>query len=351
MSFDLVIQNGLIVNPDDETAHHGNIGIRRGKIELLTSEKITGLRQIDAGGNVVCPGFIDVHAHLDGNLEGGHASVVQGITTSIGGNCGFSPFDIANFIKEQKQNGFPINQAELVGQSATLREACGVTDIYGPATNEQIVKMCAAVEKAFNDGAIGVSFGLEYAPGYTWHEISSIAQVAAKYKKIVAVHTNLSGPDDLLHLNEVIKLSEETGAHIHISHFVYQYGMGIMEEALELLDKAISRGIAVSADSGMYTKFATFIGSRVYDEEHLRTFGWKYEDLLITTGKYAGERLNRQLYEELRKNAPNETCICFTGIEDDIYKALKRPYMMMSTDSGKQPESHPQALGSYPRFF
>jgi len=160
--------------------------------------------------------------------------------------------------------------------------------------------MCEIVEKALADGAIGVSFGLEYAPGYTWNEISAIARIAAKYHKVVPIHTNLTGPDDLEHLSEVIRLAEETGAHVHISHFVYQYGMGAMTKALELLDKAIAKGINISADSGMYTRFATFIGSRVYDEEHLLKFGWEYEDLLVTTGVYAGERLTRQLYKEMR---------------------------------------------------
>jgi len=349
--FDLIIKNGLIVNPEENNLHLGNIGINGGKIAALTSEQILGVQEIDANGHVVCPGFIDVHAHLDGSFEGARASVTQGITTSIGGNCGLSPLHIADFLKAQSDKGFPINQAELIGQSFTVRDFVGAKNIYGPATKYQISEMGEIIERALVDGAIGVSFGLEYAPGYTWNEISAIARVAAKYHKVVPIHTNLVGPDDLEHLSEVIRLGEETGAHIHVSHFVYQYGMGAMTKALALLDEAIAKGIDISADSGMYTSFATMIGSRVYDEEHLLKFGWKYEDLLVSTGVYAGERLNRQLYKEMRERNPNESCICFTGIEEEIYEAFEKPYMMMSTDSGEHPTSHPQALGSYPRYF
>lgn len=349
--FDLVIKNGIIADPEKEEQFRGNIGINGGRISLVTADDITGKKIIDVDGHVVSPGFIDVHAHIDGNVDGAHASAAQGITTTIGGNCGTGPLDIQGLFDKQDKEGFPINQAEFIGGSSTLRNAVGVNDIYSPATDEQIKKMCDIEEKALNEGAVGLSFGLEYAPGYTWNEIMKLTNVASKHNKIVSVHTNLTGPSDLEHLKEVIRLSEETGAHIQISHFVYQYGMGYMTQALALVDDALAKGINISVDSGMYTSFATPIGSRVYDEEHLKSFGWKYDDLLITTGIYAGHRLTYELYKEVRAKHPYEACICFTGFENEIYEAFSRNYMMMSTDSGSHPNSHPQARGSYPRFF
>lgn len=350
-AFDTVIKNGTVVIPEKDEIVKANVGISGGKIAAVTPEKLEGKNEIDAENHIVCPGFIDVHGHLDGNDKGGEASALQGITTSVGGNCGFGPLDIQSFFDNQERRGFIINQAELIGQSFPVRNAAGVKNEYGGATKSQIEKMSEIVEKALLDGAAGLSFGLEYAPGYTWDEIVKMAETAAKYGKIVAVHTNLSGPYDTEHLSEIVELSKKTGAHLHISHFVYQYGMGVMTKALRIVDKALDEGVEISADSGMYTRFATFMGSRVYDEEHLEKFGWKYGDLLVTTGIYAGKRLDRRLYLEMREKYPDETCICFTGVEEEIYEALDKPYMMMSTDSGKSPESHPQAIGSYPRFF
>jgi len=350
-TYDLVIKNGRLADPLEMKIKWGNIGIISNKIDTVTQEEISGGTEIDACGHVVCPGFIDVHAHLDGDLEAAWASAEQGITTTIGGNCGISPLDMNAFFGQAEREGYPINQAELIGQSFTVREAAGVLSPYGPATKDQIEKMCNMVEKTLDDGAIGVSLGLEYVPGSTWDEILAVTRMAAKYKRIVPIHTNLTNSSDLEHLTEIINLADETGAHIHISHFVYQYGMGLMDEALELVDKAIEKGLNISVDSGMYTSFATFIGSRVYDLEHLKSFGWKYDNLLITTGRYAGEKLNESLYHELRRNSPNESCICFTGCEHEIFEAFEKKYMMVTSDSGQKPNSHPQSRGTYPRFF
>ena len=348
--FDLIIENGTLVDPEKGTISNGSIGINKNKISKVTADKIHGKGQIDAEGLIVCPGFIDVHSHLDGCMETAKLSALQGITTSIGGNCGMSPVNIKEFLDEQDEYGFLINQAELTG-AISLREAVGVTDLYTAADKNQIDEMCELLKKAFEEGSMGLSLGMEYCPGCSFDEYSALSRIAHKYDRIVAIHTNVGHPNDLSSLIRVTNLAKTTGAHVLISHFVYQYGTGIMTEALELVDKARAEGMRISVDSGMYKDFTTFIGSTIYDESYMKVFGWKYEDLLAASGKYKGKRLTSEMYKELRTFCPGQAVICCSGVEEEIYEALNKSYVMPSTDTGQDPESHPQNAGTFPRFF
>lgn len=349
-SFDLIIKNSTLADPEKGTISNGNIGIIDNKISKVTSDKIQGKSEIDALGCIACPGFIDVHSHLDGCMETARLSALQGITTAIGGNCGFSPISIKDFLKSQDDKGFLINQAELIG-AVSLREAAGVKNPYTAANTNQIDKMCVLLNKAFEEGAMGLSFGIEYCPGCSLDEVMALSRIASKYDRIIAIHTNVGRPKDLSSLIKVIDLAKNAEAHVLVSHFVYQYGTGIMTEALELVDKARAEGIRISVDSGMYKDFTTFIGSAIYDEAYMKCFGWKYEDLLAASGKYKGKRLNSEIYKELRTFYPEQSVICYAGVEEEIYEALSKNYVMPSTDTGKDPKSHPQNAGTFPRFF
>lgn len=354
--YDLVIKNAMIVDPEKKSIIAGNVGVSGGKIAIITSRDILGMQKIDAKGHVLCPGFIDIHGHIDGHRECAELSVVQGVTTTIGGNCGGGPTNLKDFFYNQNKKGFPINQAQFIGHSFSLREMVGIVDPYISASTLQIKKMAELIERAFAEGAIGLSFGLEYAPGSSFEEVIILSGIAAKYGKLVSIHTRLQDPRDLESLREAIKIGELTGASVQISHFVYQYGTGIMSEALYMIEDARKKGLNIWADSGMYTAFSTSIGTSVFDEEHIKRFGWKFNDMLIATGKYKGQRLTENLYRQLRAKSQNEIIICFTGVEDEIYEALLKDYVMLSSDTGPTPsgntgEGHPQNTGTFPRFF
>jgi N-acyl-D-amino-acid deacylase len=354
--YDLVIKNGILADTEQSVLMPGHLGIMGNRIEKVTTETIHGVKEIDAAGLIVSPGFIDIHGHVDGHIPCACLSVLQGVTTTVGGNCGFGPLKLKEFFYNQECDGCPINQAQLIGHSFSLREIVGITNPYVPAKEEEIERMCEILEQGFKDGAIGLSFGLEYAPGTSFEEMTRLSSLAKKYNKIVSVHTNMKCPDDLESLREIIQLGEKTGAHILISHFVYQYGSGVMTEALEIVDDARSRGVKISVDSGMYTSFATFIGAAIFDEENIKKFNYKYEDILVSSGIYKGKRLNYELYKEMREKYSGETVICFTGVEEEIYEAIVKDYVVLSSDIGPAPsgrtnEGHPQNAGTFPRFF
>lgn len=351
--YDLVINNGMVVDTINRTSSILNVGIKGGIIETVSTKQLEGKSVIDAAGKYVCPGFIDVHGHIDGHFYSGELSACQGITTTIGGNCGLSPLDIGQFFEEQTAGGFYINQIEFIGHSFTLRKAVGLYDTFEKASPAQIEQMLALAQKGFDDGACGISFGLDYSPGTSIEEMRALCALAVKNNKPMAVHTRLFTDNDMNSLYEILAVAKATGVKVLISHFVYQYGNGSMEEALQIVDKARSEGLNIWIDSGMYTDWSTYVGTETYSEEAIRDNGYVFGDFVVATGKYTGQRMTRQIYEELRACCPDDSVICFTGKPEEIHMALMADYAMPSTDAGgyDEGEGHPQIAGTYPKFF
>lgn len=351
--FDIVIVNGVLIDPEKMSRSYGNLGIKDGKIAAVTKDEIHGAVKIDASGSFVCPGFIDIHGHVDLNEYCAELSVRQGITTTVGGNCGLSPLDISAFFAAQDQKGFVINQAEMIGHSLSLREEVGAIDPLKPATEEQLKRMEAWVERSFDEGACGLSLGLAYAPGSSDEEVMRLSRLAARYGRIVSVDTRMLTGIDMYSLVEAVTIARETGARVQVSHLVYQYGTGVMDEALAVIDRARADGLDIRFDSGMYTQWATHIGAALFNEDNMEINGWNFDDFLIITGKYNGQHLTMEKYRELRKYEPHTAVVVFTGIEEEIYMALNHPFAMPSTDTGvyAKGEGHPQIAGSFPRYF
>ena len=353
--FDLVIRNGTLVDPERRRVTVGNLGVRAGRIAALTRAELTGARVIDAGWRVVCPGFIDIHAHVDGHTYSARLMARQGVTTTVGGNCGMGPLDLEDFFAGLDARGLPIHQAMLIGHSFALREAAGAADPRRPASATQIQTMVELAERAFAAGAAGLSFGLEYAPGSSWEEVLALSQVAARYGKLVAIHLRTDCWAGLDALREALRINERTGAPLQISHLAYQLGMGMMSEAVAMLDAAVAAGRDVTADSGLYHAFATYIGSAVFDEGCVAKWGCSYGDLYAATGRYAGNPLNEERYRELRAGSGQDVVVAFVGQEAEVYEALRPEYVMVSSDGAVgQPgpgQGHPQDVGTFPRLF
>lgn len=353
--FDIVINNGTLIDPERFSAQTGSIGIEGCKIAAISAGALEGKERIDASGRMVCPGFIDVHGHIDGSHYPAELSLRQGVTTTIGGNCGLSPAFMDEFFDCQERQGFEINQAELVGHSFTLRRKAGIHDDYAAATSAERLHMSNLAEKALDEGACGISFGLDYAPGSSLTEILLLAQLAAQYGRIVSIHTRVLTPDGLESLVEVDRIARETGAKVLVSHFVYQYGCcrKIMRKALEMVEKSRADGLDIRIDSGMYMPWATSVGTATFCEQNIREFGWKCSDLLISSGKYTGQFLTPEIYHELRKDHPDECLVCFDGDEETVYDALIRDYAMPSSDTAayEPGQGHPQIAGTFPRYL
>lgn len=352
MKYDVVIKNGTIIDPKRRKSTIANLGILNGKISAITREDIEGITELDVRDKILCPGIIDIHAHVEGNLDCAKVMAAMGVTTVYNGNCGMSPENLKEFYGKHEQ--FIINQIEQIGHT-NLREQVGVTNRYKPSGDKEIEKMKIILKEAFEDGAHGLSFGLEYVPGSSSKEVLELAKIAAKYGKLISIHTRSDSYGGLSTLREAIDITRKTGAAVNISHLTYQFGMGMATEALNMIEEALAEGLDISVDSGLYSGFATAIGSAVFDEGCLEKWGCDYSSLIAGTGKYKGQRLTKEIYEELRRDYPEETGIGMVGEEYEVFEILDKPYVMVCTDGGtlydKDTPGHPQDAGTYPKFF
>lgn len=347
------INNGKVIDVHLKKIQNISIKVENGKITELSPVPLEADRIIDASGLYVAPGFIDVHGHVDGDLYAGELSACQGVTTTIGGNCGYCPVNMKSFFREQEEKGFPINQAMLVGHGVPIREAVGLTDPYKAADGEQVKKMVALAEQALEDGACGVSFGLDYVPGSGMEEIIALARVSAKYGRVCPVHTRLLTDGDLYSLYELFYVAEKTGARILISHFVYQYCNGLVEDAIAMVEKARSRGLDIQIDSGMYTNWTTYFDTTTFDYQNIVNNGWKWEQMVVATGKYRGQIMTAELFHHMKKHCPHEAIVFFEGEEHEVHQCLRLPYAMPSSDIGAyaKGEGHPQIAGTFPKYL
>lgn len=355
MEYDYVIENGTVIDPKTEKRTIASVGIKDDKIGIITRVPLKAKNRIDASGCIVCPGFIDPHCHVDGYLYNGQCYAKMGVTTAITGNCGFGPYPVKDFNDKIQREGFPINHGTLVGHSFDMRKMVGLEDPFKKAGQKEIDKMVAIAEEAMSQGALGVSLGLEYAPATTKEEIYALAKAAAKYDKVMPVHSRSDSWGSVKALREIVKIQEDTGVRVLVSHLTYQNGMGMMKESLPIIEKAYEQGYEIAVDSGAYHAFATYIGSEVFCEGWIEKYDCIYEDVLVSSGPHIGKRLNEELYKELLRTDPKTLCTAFVGREYEVIEAMQQPYTMISTDGAvgsHQPGTgHPQDAGTYPKVF
>jgi N-acyl-D-aspartate/D-glutamate deacylase len=193
---DLVLRGGTVVDGTGARARPADIGVRDGRIVRVGELDEPAARIVEVEGNVVCPGFIDVHTHYDAQLlwdATASPSVLHGVTTVLGGNCGFSiaplgpgddryvqemmavvegipldalrsvgPWDWTSFAEylARLDHGIAVNAGFLVGHSTVRRVVMGETATSDVATPEQLAAMCRLVEESVAGGALGFSSSL-----------------------------------------------------------------------------------------------------------------------------------------------------------------------------------------------
>ena len=347
----LFIAGGVVIDPEARRSFRAQVLLDGGCIAAmgdLTAPQ--DARVIDARGLLVCPGFIDPHGHIDGHVYTGELSLLQGITTSVGGNCGFSPVDLAEFLDAQES--FPIHQAEMIGMCA-LREAAGALDPFQAADENQIDRMAQLCERALACGACGLSLGPAYTPGSSILEMQTLCRIARAHGKPVSIDTHMNSMTDLDSLQEAIDLAAHAGCRMIVSHFVYQYGVGVEDEALAMIDRARGMGVDIVFDSGMYKDWCSSIGAALFEPGVMRANGIELSHLRVITGEHIGEVPDQALYAHLRACHPHDAVSVNTGEARAVYAIARHPLCMISTDTGAYlpGEGHPQIAGSFPRFL
>lgn len=373
-NYDLVINGGKVIDVESKTDDVINIGIERGVIKLLSQEKLKGRKEVNASGLIVAPGFIDIHTHEDSiklsglddqdysfpvSIETSKVFLRTGVTTMIGGNCGFSAYPIGPYLDKITKNKISINYGTLLGYNS-LREIIGIDDRYEGATKKQIEKLKNMVEKEISNRALGVSFGLELSPGIATAEVIEISKIVKKFGKFIAVHMRYEYPQRALEaVEEMVEVARETGVRIEISHLapmVYgkDEGKNVLEEALFLIHEAVDEGLDISADTYPYDASATSIKSAVFDEGWVNKYNYTYKDIEILTGPHNGRRCTPELFDSLRAEDKDTMVACHNAIPiDDVRRAIQDPLVCIISDGQmiKDPltgdlNGHPRSAGT-----
>lgn len=266
-SYDIVIKNGHVLDGTGSPWFKADVAIRGDSIAAIAPTiEATAARVIDAGGQAVAPGFIDIHTHVRGNIFNIPTApnyVRQGVTTVMEGPDGSSPVPLAPFLTRLDQLKKSVNIGSFVGQGSVRETVMGRVD--RPATPAEIEKQVAIVEQAMKDGAFGLSTGLFYVPGtFTpTSEVVELARAAARYGGMHESHQRDEAAGILTSVRETIAIGEQGGLPTQISHAkaMGKASWGQSVEMLRLVQEARARGVDVTLDQYPYTASSTSVSA------------------------------------------------------------------------------------------
>ena len=435
--FDLIIRHVHIIDGTGSPWYSGDIGIARGRIaqigELLNDR---AQRIIDAQGLVAAPGFIDMLGQSEMSiLVNPHlpSKIFQGITTEITGEGGsiaplsprllaidrpgFQAYRISpdwttfsGYFARLGRQGIGVNLASYVGATQARRLVLGDGNRTPSAT--ELNEMRAIVRQAMQEGAVGISSALQYAPApyAKTEELIALAREAAKFGGIYATHMRSEGDAIDAALDETFRIGREANIPVEIWHLkaAGKRNWGRAREIVQRIDKARTEGLDVGADTYAYpawfNSFSAFIPPWVHDGgdaklvERLKdpamrariraemlseTGGWDNEwqeipgpeailvsvvnnpKLLPLQGKTIAQIAQAHskdpidLIFDLLAEDPAMSVAVFGMSENDVAYILKQPWVSIDNDSqGTAPDGvlgrqhpHPRAYGTFPRIL
>ncbi|MCH7782860.1 amidohydrolase family protein, partial [candidate division KSB1 bacterium] len=305
--FDLIIRNGKVINGTGNPWFYADIGIRGDTIiEIGNLSDATAVRIIDAEGLVVSPGFIDVHTHVAGSFSSTDANaivnyLIQGVTTVEPSSDGGGTYKIAETKQKWEAGGMGTNATMFVGFNSLRREVLGENQFRSP-TSEELEQMKTLVRQAMQEGAWGLTTGIEYGGldlYSTTEEIIEVTKPIAEFGGVYKSHMRDEAKFIVEAVEELIRIGEEAGVPVSITHLkpAGKDSWGLMKDVVRLVNDARSRGIMVTADKYPWLQGAPigFITSLIDVPE----------DMVELTSLRRGRR-NRELSyeerEELRNN-------------------------------------------------
>lgn len=287
MIFDLIIENGSVVDGTGAPARPADVGVHGNEIAAIGNlSDAEAVRKIDATGHVVSPGFIDVHCHSDGALliDGQHAEGVrQGITTEIIGPDGLTyaplPHDMYVMYRQYLSGllGLPPEDLDMSSVNSALgnyhrKTACNVAMFLGhgplrlgavgmrdvPLRDDALKQAVRTMEESFEQGACGFATGLSYYPNSfsDSDELVELCKVAARHDRAFSVHTRNHNTDRAFFgggVEEALEIGRRSGVKVHIEH--YRTGpdnVGRVDELLEPIEKAKADGVDVTLETYPY---------------------------------------------------------------------------------------------------
>ena len=377
----VLIRNGTVVDGTGAPERRVDVRISGDVIAEIGASLSprSGERIIDASDLVVSPGFIDTHSHADRGIEGmpdAASQVRQGITTAVVGQDGGSELPVSQFLEGIDRLKPAINFATTVGHG-TVRHVVMGADFKRAASAIEVDTMKALVERAMKDGALGLSSGLEYDPGFYAKpdELIALATVAARHGGYYASHVRDEENEVFAAWSEAIDVGRKAGLPVLISHakLASKPVWGRSAEALKLLDDANRSGVRVRADWYPYTYWQSSMYVLIPDRDFENRRQWQVgleevggpQNVLVTSyapnpawnGKTVAEIAQLQgkdavttIVEMMRASANSVGIIGTSMAEDDLTKLIAHPLTFICSD-GMLSGRHPRGYGAFPRVL
>ena len=269
--YDIVIRHGRVLDGMGNPWIAADVAIKAGRFAAIGRIEGRGVREIDASGRYVSPGWIDMMDQSGGVLpKNGLAEnkLRMGVTTAIGGEGG-TPVpaeEVADYLAGLEQGGISINFGSYYSETQARTAVLGNT--AREPTAEELVRMQSLMEIAMRGGAMGMTTALIYPPSSYARtpELVEMARVAAKYGGTYATHMRDEGKDLIRSIEEAITIGESAGLPVEIFHLkaAYQPGWGtLMAEAGRTIEAARARGVDIAADLYVYTAGGTGVEATI----------------------------------------------------------------------------------------
>jgi N-acyl-D-aspartate/D-glutamate deacylase len=345
-AYDLVIENGRVMDPETGFFEVASVGINGGTIIAVSAESMEGMRVIDATGHVVAPGFVDLHEH--GNEEVAYGLMVRdGVTTALELEVGTGDVDAwyaARAGGERVNYGVSIGHVQVrmdvMGDPGTGLVPVGVGG-HAAATDEQIAEMDTRIRAGLDRGAVAVGFGSAYTPGATMAEIQHMFGIAGEYGTTIHIHMR-SG---LAGLDSTIAAARAADAPLHIVHVNSSAGAQI-QDFLEHIEAARASGQDVSTETYPYGAGMTEITSALYDDWETWSDDRFQRIQLVSTGA----RATRSTFGAARE--AGGYVISHGRSEEMTAAAVASPLTMIASDGFMvDGRGHPRTSGTYAKIL
>ncbi len=344
--YDLVINNGRVMDPETMYDDIANVGIKDGRIAVITKNKISGKETIDAKGLVVAPGFIDTHYHAVDEFATKMA-LRDGVTTGMDLEAG--AFNVKKWYDNKAKTGWQVNYGTVTGLSfvrmsvhdpeAGVRDAVVDFSNQGPFTAaaasdgtvgwsltkssiEQMNQILGIMDEDLRQGALGIGVSLAYmARGVQSYEMFSAQRVAANYGRLTSVHMRYHLQKDLpneatISFDEIFSNAMLTDAPLLVAHN-NDYGWWEIEEKLQL---ARGKGLNMWSEYYPYYGGSTFVSADFLRPDNwVDNFGYKYEETIYDP--VDDKMLTNDTYAALVKKEPGRSVV--------VYMLYRKPWLPM----------------------
>jgi N-acyl-D-aspartate/D-glutamate deacylase len=392
--FDAIIRHGTILDGSGHPRFDADIAIRNGLIVAIGDLRAaTAGDEIDARGMFVAPGFINIHSHASPDaLSTAVNMLTQGVTTEIINADGGGAVDVAPQLQRLSQPGLAVNLGGYIGFNAIWQSVVGTTDRR--PSPEEIERMRGMIAAGLDQGAWGVSAGLDYKPGYyaRTEDVVRIVDVARRARTNFTNHDRITPESNFssrVGIAETVAIGEKSGLVPVVTHMKAQgREQGTAAQILASMAQATKRGHYTAADAYPYLAGQSGLGSLIIPgwaqeggrAEMLKRFSdpaararivkEAEQAMAARFGGPQGVYLPRTQQEltavmkemnagggetivRILEQGNDPGAILRFGAEEDLIKILQHPSTSMACDCGATNETrvHPRFYGSFPRVL